>query len=203
MIEVKNVSKVLKKKTVLDRINLKINDGDFILLKGHNGCGKTMLLRLICGLISPTEGEVIYEKEYSYGVIIENPTFLLSETARYNLKYLASVNKKVKDEEIDELLKEFDLYDVRSKKVRTFSLGMKQRLALIQAIMEKPDILLLDEPFNAIDDENLEKIYAVLNSYNKNGNTIMIASHGDYRENCSFNRFITMGEGNIKSDICL
>lgn len=203
MIEVKNVSKVLKKKTVLDRINLKINDGDFILLKGHNGCGKTMLLRLICGLISPTEGEVIYEKEYSYGVIIENPTFLLSETARYNLKYLASVNKKVKDEEIDELLKEFDLYDVRSKKVRTFSLGMKQRLALIQAIMEKPDILLLDEPFNAIDDENLEKIYAVLNSYNKNGNTIMIASHGDYGGNCSFNRLITMGEGNIKSDICL
>lgn len=200
MIKIKNVNKILKKKTVLNGIDLSINEGDFILLRGHNGCGKTMLLRLICGLISPDEGSISQERELSFGVIIENPAFLLSETAKYNLKYLAAINKKVTDDEIDELLQQFGLYDVRNKKVRTFSLGMKQRLALVQAIMEKPNVLLLDEPFNAIDDSNLKMIFGLLDSYNEAGNTIIVASHGDYSSSCSFNRIITMSDGKIQSD---
>lgn len=201
MIELNNVEKVIKSKAVLKDINLTINENDYILFKGHNGCGKTMLLRLIAGLISPSSGEKYDEKEYSYGVIIENPTFLLGESALYNLKYLAEINNKISTDDILELMKKLNLYDVRNKKVRSFSLGMKQRLAIIQAIMEEPDILLLDEPFNAIDDDNLEIIYKMLNEYNESGHTIIIASHGDYSQKCKFNRIISMSDGKIKNDV--
>ncbi len=197
---IQKVSKTIKGNEVLKNINLTFGDGEFILLKGHNGCGKTMLLRMIAGLISPTEGEVLDDKEYSYGVIIENPTFLLGESAMYNLKYLASINRKVSEDEIADWLRRFGLYEVRNKRVRTFSLGMKQRLALVQAIMEQPDVLLLDEPFNAIDDENLEVIYEILNEYHKAGHTIIVASHGDYSDQCNFDRIITMSAGKIRDD---
>lgn len=197
MITVKNVYKTFKKKEVLKDINLEINKGDFILLQGHNGCGKTMLLRLLCGLITPERGSVCGIEGKRLGIIIENPSFIPGESAKDNLKFLAGINKKITDSEIDEYLKAFDLYDVRGKKVRTFSLGMKQRLALVQAVMEEPDILLLDEPFNAIDDENLNKIFRILDMYSQNGGTAVIASHGDYRDKCSFNRVVTMSEGEI------
>ena len=200
MIKLQNVEKTIKGKTVLRNINLAIHPNDFILLKGHNGCGKTMLLRLIAGLISPSAGEICNDEEYTYGVIIENPTFLLGESALYNLKYLAEINNKISKEDILDLMKKLNLYEVRNKKVRSFSLGMKQRLAIIQAIMEKPDVLLLDEPFNAIDDDNLDIIYDMLNQYSRDGHTIMIASHGDYSEHCNFTRIITMSDGSIKND---
>ena len=159
-----------------------------------------MLLRMLCGLIHADSGEISEDRENSYGVIIENPSFLPGESAIYNLKYLASINKKVNEEKIEYYLKKLNLYDVRHKKVRTFSLGMKQRLAIVQAIMEEPDILLLDEPFNAIDDENLDIIYKMLDEYKEKGKIIVIASHGDYREKCGFNRIISMNSGRITAD---
>lgn len=197
MIEIKNASKNLKKKKVLDNISLKISDGDFILLKGHNGCGKTMLLRLICGLITAEEGLVVQDKDYSYGVIIENPAFLLGETAMYNLRYLASIKKIISDIEIEKYLKIFNLYEYKDKKVRTYSLGMKQRLAIVQAMMEEPDVLLLDEPFNAIDDENLDIIFKALDEYQAKGKIVVVASHGDYSDKCAFSQIVIMNNGKI------
>lgn len=200
MIKLQGVTKVIKKKKVLDQINLEIRDGEFILLRGHNGCGKTMLLRVICGLLSPDEGTVLRDRDYRYGIIIETPAFLSAETAEYNLNYLAGFTKRIGPEQIEETLRQFGLYEDRKKKVRTFSLGMKQRLALAQAVMEDPDMLLLDEPFNAIDDENLEIIVALLNELHAAGKTILIASHGDYTKNCDFTRMITMSNGKIKEE---
>ncbi len=198
MIKIQNVSKRIKEYTVLDDVSLSIENGDFILLKGHNGSGKTMLIRLISGLITPDVGTVKRANGLSFGVIIETPNFFMSETAMYNLKYLASINKKIKEDRIVDLLKRFNLYEHRNKKVRTFSMGMKQRLALVQAMMEEPDILLLDEPFNGIDDDNLAIIYRLLNEYHREGHTVIIASHGDYQEHCKFNKIITMTAGKIK-----
>ncbi len=201
MIEIENVSKRIKKHTVLDDVSLSVESGDFILLKGHNGSGKTMLIRLISGLITPDAGMVKRANGLSFGVIIETPNFFMSETAMYNLKYLASVNKKIGEDRITELLKRFNLYRHRNKKVRTFSMGMKQRLALVQAMMEEPDVLLLDEPFNGIDDDNLAITYRLLNEYHREGHTVIIASHGDYQECCRFNRVITMSGGKITGDV--
>lgn len=196
MIEIKNVSKKIKEKEVLKNINLKLKPKEIVLLKGHNGCGKTMLLRLIAGFISPTEGEVIGNEKLKFGVIIENPSFFLQESAMYNLKYLADINKKISDFEIIKYLKKFGLYEVRNNKVKTFSLGMKQRLALCQAFMENPDVLLLDEPFNAIDDENLKEVIKLLEEFKKQNKIIVIASHGNL-ENFKVDRIIKMSDGKI------
>lgn len=196
MIEIKNVTKIIKNNTVLENINLKINDGEMMLLRGHNGCGKTMLLRLIAGFIKPTVGEVKKNESSEIGVIIENPSFFLEETAFYNLKYLADIRKKITDEEILSSMKQLGLFEYRNNKVKTFSLGMKQRLALCQAFMENPDIILLDEPFNAIDDENVKKVVNILNKLKSKGKIIVIASHGDIKE-CSFDKVIKMSNGKI------
>lgn len=196
MIEIKNVTKIIKNNTVLENINLKINDGEMMLLRGHNGCGKTMLLRLIAGFIKPTVGEVKKNESSEIGVIIENPSFFLEETAFYNLKYLADIRKKITDEEILSSMKQLGLFEYRNNKVKTFSLGMKQRLALCQAFMENPDIILLDEPFNAIDDENVKKVVNILNKLKSKGKIIVIASHGDIKE-CSFDKVIKMSNRKI------
>ena len=196
MIEIKNVTKIIKNNTVLENINLKINDGEMMLLRGHNGCGKTMLLRLIAGFIKPTVGEVKKNESSEIGVIIENPSFFLEETAFYNLKYLADIRKKITDEEILSSMKQLGLFEYRNNKVKDFSLGMKQRLALCQAFMENPDIILLDEPFNAIDDENVKKVVNILNKLKSKGKIIVIASHGDIKE-CSFDKVIKMSNGKI------
>ena len=200
MLAINNVSKTLKGKKVLKSIDLTIETGEFVLLKGHNGSGKTMLLRMLAGLIAPDEGSVEVGENTTFGVIIENPSFLLSETALYNLKFLASINRVIGEEEILHLLKRLHLYEERNKRVKTFSLGMKQRLALVQAMMEEPDVLLLDEPFNAIDDDNLEIIYEMLGDYQRSGKTVVIASHGDYRDKCPFTRVVTMSDGRIKGE---
>lgn len=197
MIEIRNVTKEINNKIVLENINLTLKEGELALLCGHNGCGKTMLLRLICGFINPTYGERIEKKEFKYGVIIETPTFFLQETAFQNLKYLASINKKIDNTEIENWLKKFNLFDYKDKKVKTFSLGMKQRLALCQAFMEDPDVLLLDEPFNAIDEENLKIVCELIEKAKSQRKIIVIASHSNIN-NLKFDKIIKMSNGRIK-----
>ena len=183
MIKIKNVTKTINNKVVLENINVNFKEGEITLLCGHNGCGKTMLLRLACGFINSTSGERLEEKEYKYGVIIETPTFFLQETAFQNLKYLASINKTIADKEIELWLKKFNLYE--------------QRLALCQAFMEDPDVLLLDEPFNAIDDENLKIVCDLIKEAKKNDKIIVIASHSNI-DNLKFDNVVRMSDGKIK-----
>jgi len=177
MIKLDQVSKIIRGNAVLSDINLEFSKGEVVLLHGHNGSGKTMLLRLLCDLIKPTSGEISKPSDLRFGVIIENPTFFPNETAFYNLKYLASINKVIEEAEIENWLKIFNLYDKKDLNVRKFSLGMRQRLALCQAFMENPDVILLDEPFNGVDDENLKAIYEVIENSKKKGKLVVIASH--------------------------
>ena len=199
MIKTNQVSKSIKDKVVLKDINIELSKGEFIMLHGHNGSGKTMLLRLICQLIKPTTGTICYEGNPRFGVIIENPTFFQNETAFYNLKYLASINKIIIDKDIHHWLKIFNLYDVKDKKVKSFSLGMRQRLALIQAFMENPEVLLLDEPFNGVDDDNLKKIYDVLSKEKEQGKLIILASHVKIPIPELVTKEIGLSDGEIKS----
>lgn len=198
MIKIKEVSKKIRDKEILKNINVEFNEGKMYLLKGHNGCGKTMLLRMICGLIKPTIGTVEYDKEYTYGVLIENPTFMEAETGYYNLKYLASIQNKIGTSKIDEMLKEFNLYDVRNKKVRSYSLGMKQRLGIVQAFMEEQDVILLDEPFNALDEENFNIVFEYIKKERKKGKIIVIAAHSlEQKKIDEFDEIIQMNDGSI------
>lgn len=198
MLKADKITKVLKGNEVLSNISYTFENGKIYLLTGHNGCGKTMLLRAICGLITPDSGEIICDKKCNFGVVIETPKFMENETGYFNLCYLASIRNIINKDTIKENIKLFDLDNVKNKKVKTYSLGMKQRLGLCQAVMEDPDIILLDEPFNAIDEENLNRIYEILNGFRDKNKIIIIASHGIVdRNKLMIDETIVMDKGKI------
>lgn len=198
MLKVDKITKVLKGNEVLSNISYTFENGKIYLLTGHNGCGKTMLLRALCGLITPDSGEIICDKKCNFGVVIETPKFMENETGYFNLCYLASIRNTINKDTIKENIKLFDLDNVKNKKVKTYSLGMKQRLGLCQAVMENPDIILLDEPFNAIDEENLNRIYEILNEFREKNKIIIIASHGIVdRNKLMIDETIVMDKGKI------
>lgn len=179
MIELVDVSKNLRKNVVLSQVSCRFERGKIYLLTGHNGSGKTMLLRVLCGLLTPNSGEVKRERSFSFGVIIERPVFMENETAFFNLKFLAGIKNTIGSGQIMEVLRKVNLFDQAKVKVKKYSLGMKQRLAVAQAIMEEPDILLLDEPFNALDEENYYRIIELLQEeIEKKDKLIVIATHG-------------------------
>lgn len=188
MVETINASKTLKGKPILTNISFKPEKGKMYGLEGHNGSGKTMLLRLLCDLLKPTTGTVNIDKGTTFGVMIENPGFMFSETAYNNLKYLADINKKIGKKEIDEVLEKVGLSDSAKIKTKKFSLGMLQKLGIAQAIMENPDILLLDEPFNALDDESCKKVKEIFKEQRDRGAAVVIVSHelSYIREECDF-----------------
>lgn len=196
MITLNSVSKTLKNKEPLRDITLTFEEGRPTLLQGHNGSGKTMLLRLLAGLISPSSGTIVREREYSYGVIIETPSFFEQESVEYNLSYLAGINKKIGDEEIFAMLDKLNLTANKKDKVKTLSLGMRQRLAICQAFMEDPDVLLLDEPFNGIDDANLPAVVDLINGASDEGKIVCLASHGEVT-GVRVSRRVRMSDGQI------
>ena len=198
MIDIKNLTKTLKGRNVLSEINLQFEDGNTYLITGQNGSGKTMLLRAICGLIRPTSGSIEFDRPCSFGVIIENPSFIENETALFNMEYLASIRDIIDRSTIENVLEKVNLLQFKKQKVKRFSLGMKQRLGICQAIMEDPDVLLLDEPFNAIDKENLTQIYNLLNGLREKGKLIIIASHGQVNfSELTIDAEIVMADGRI------
>ena len=186
VIKLTNVSKVIKKAKVLDNVNLELTSGKVYGLKGKNGSGKTMLMRVICGLISATEGTVeidgkILGKDMTFpdsvGVLIENPAFIGNYTGFKNLKVLASIQNRVDDEHIREVIHQVGLDPDDKRTYRKYSLGMKQKLGIAQAIMEGQDILILDEPFNALDYKTYEDVKAIIRMLKAEGKTIFLTSH--------------------------
>lgn len=181
-----NLSKVIKKQPILKNINLSLDKGKIYGFRGKNGSGKTMLFRALCGLILPSEGTVSVEgtvlgKEISFppsvGVLIEYPGFLSGYTGFKNLKLLAGLNNLIDDNRIKESIRIVGLDPEDKRKYRKYSLGMKQRLGIAQAIMEEPDLLILDEPTNALDSDGVEEFKALLLDLKANNTCILIASH--------------------------
>ncbi len=195
MVKIKNASKKIKGKMILENITFQTEPGKMYGIEGPNGSGKTMFLRLCCDLIRPSSGEVVIDKETTFGVLIETPGFMFQETAYANLKYLADIRKKIGKPEINEILEKVGLVDSSNIKVKKFSLGMLQKLGIAQAIMENPDVLLLDEPFNALDETSCETVKQLLLEQKKRGASIVVVSHAlDYvREYCDSTYKITNG----------
>lgn len=181
-----HLCKKIKGNTILDDICFTFHNSMIYGLYGRNGSGKTMLLRAIAGLIFPTEGQIsidqkVLHKEISFppsvGVIIENTNLLPQYDGFTNLKILSKFKKVATDDDIINAIKAVGLDPHSKAKVKTYSLGMRQRLAIAQAIFEKPELLLLDEPTNALDEESIEIIRELLLKFKENGTTIIIASH--------------------------
>ena len=208
VIKLTNVSKVIKKAKVLDNVNLELTSGKVYGLKGKNGSGKTMLMRVICGLISATEGTVeidgkILGKDMTFpdsvGVLIENPAFIGNYTGFKNLKILASIQNRINDEEIKEAIRKVGLDPDDTRTFKKYSLGMKQRLGIAAAIMEKPDIVILDEPFNALDEAGAGLIKGILDELKANGSLIIIACHDTEELNYLSDEIYEIYEGQIVS----
>ncbi len=183
---VENVTKVFGSQEVLKTVCVQFEMGKIYGIVGRNGSGKTVLLKCICGLLCPQAGTVtvggkVVGKDVDYpeniGFIIETPGFLPRYTGLKNLKYLASVRGKVQEDEIRKYMELVGLNPDDKKHVGNYSLGMKQRLGIAQAFMENPDILILDEPMNALDNNGVEEMRSVLLKMKKQGKLIIIASH--------------------------
>lgn len=180
------VTKVIGHNTVIDHINCTMQTGSITGLKGINGSGKTMMMRLIAGLIYPTEGRVIVEgkvvgKEIGFppslGLMLENPAFLDAYSGYENLKLLAGINHKISDSGIRKALSRVDLLENKDKKYRKYSLGMKQRLGIAAAIMEDPALLLLDEPTNSLDESGVELVKQIVREERDRGATVVLSCH--------------------------
>ena len=181
-----NVTKVFGEQDALKNVSAKFGMGKIYGIVGRNGSGKTVLLKCICGLLHPTAGTVtvngkIVGKDVDYpeniGFIIETPGFLPRYSGLKNLKYLAAIRGRVKEGEIRKYMGLAGLNPDDKKRVGNYSLGMKQRLGIAQALMENPDTLILDEPMNALDSTGVEDIRMVLLKMKENGKLIIIASH--------------------------
>lgn len=179
-------TKIIKNKMILDHIQLSLEKGKIYGLYGRNGSGKTMVLRAIAGFIHASSGQVIVDNKIIHkdidfpentGVIIENLVLDPNMSAFSNLKRLSMIQKKATDKDIKKAIEKVGLDPTNQSKVKTYSLGMKQKLNIAQAIFENQELLLLDEPTNALDKQSVENIYQLFIDLKKEGKTIIIASH--------------------------
>ncbi len=185
-VEIKDVTKQFKNKIVIDKVSLELPSAQIHGLIGRNGSGKTVLMKMIIGFMNPDSGIIrvfgdAIGKDTDFakntGVIIETPGFLPFESGFSNLKYLASIRGIISDEEIKRAISSVGLNPNDRKHVGKYSLGMRQRLGLAQAIMENPDLLILDEPMNGLDKDGVSDMRKYLLGLKSQGKTIIIASH--------------------------
>lgn len=185
-VEVLNLSKKIKNNIILQNINITFNDGKIYGLIGKNGSGKSVFLKVLCGFYDPTEGKILANgiditKSSIFlpetRALIEKPNFLPDLSGFENLLLLANIQKKISVEDIENTLKEVNLFQEKDKKYSTYSLGMKQKLAIAQVLMENTKIMIFDEPFNGIESETVEKIRKKLKELKKQGKIIILTSH--------------------------
>jgi ABC-2 type transport system ATP-binding protein len=185
-IEIENLTKTIKGVVILKDISVRFEGGKIYGLRGKNGSGKTMLMRAICGLIRPTNGTININNQFlakdisfppSVGVLIENPAFLSKYTGYGNLKILASIQNIITDSEIRQAISDVGLDPDDKRTYRKYSLGMKQRLGIACALMEHPDIVLLDEPINALDENGVLLIRKLLLKAKDRGAIVIVACH--------------------------
>lgn len=185
IVEIIGVSKQISGENVLDNISIAFERGKVYGIVGKNGSGKSMFFKSICGLVNISQGkirvfgEVINNCKFpkDTGIIIENPGFLPNYSAFRNLKYLANIRNIINDEDIKNVINLVGLDANDNRPLRKYSLGMKQRLGIAQAIMEKPKLLILDEPMNALDEQGVKLTRNIILDLKKNGTTVLLTSH--------------------------
>ena len=206
---IKNYTKIIRKVTVLDQINLTLTGGKIYGLRGKNGSGKTMLMRAITGLIRPTAGYVAVDGKkigkdidfpQSVGALIENPSFIEEYSAMDNLKVLAKLSGGIPEEDIRSILERVGLNAQESKPFGRFSLGMKQKLGIAAAVMGKPQLIILDEPINALDEYTVERIKGLLLELRNEERIILVACHDREELNYLSDVIIHIQEGRIVND---
>ncbi len=206
-IKIRNATKIIRKAVILKDIQLELESGMIYGLQGPNGGGKTMLMRLIAGLIRPNRGTVFVDgkelgKEIDFppsvGLLIENPGFLPNYTGLKNLELLAQLQNRADVEQIRQTLTEVGLNPDDPRKYRKYSLGMKQRLGIASALMEKPDLILLDEPTNALDEQGVEQICDLIRRERDRGALIIMSCHDAKILESLADQIITVVDGDAR-----
>lgn len=208
-IELKNVSKKIKGIDILDDVSLRMESGKIYGFRGKNGSGKTMLMRAIAGLIKVTgtvdiNGSILGKDEMfppSIGILIENPSFVAEYTGLKNLEMLACIKNKIEIEDIRHAMEQVGLDPDDKRTYKKYSLGMKQKLGIAAAFMEKPDIIILDEPINALDEAGAKQVHEILEEQKKRGALIIIACHDKEELEMLSDEIIEIYEGRIVNKI--
>lgn len=210
IIKTKNATKMINGTLILDSVNIELESGKIYGLQGPNGSGKTMLMRLLCGLIRPTSGAVYIDEKRlgqhmdfpeSLGLLIETPAFLPNYTGLKNLELLASIQKKVSVEQIRKAISDVGLDPDDKRKYRKYSLGMKQRLGIAAAIMEQPDLIFFDEPTNALDNKGIIKICSLIKRERDRGALIVMACHDASILEAMSDQIYTISEGKVEKKV--
>ena len=203
-IKVKDVCKCFGKTQVLNHVNMECNQGEITGIIGRNGAGKTVLFKIICGLLSLDSGEIVIngtkrEKQAdvlpSVGIIIEEPAFFKNYSGIKNLEYLYMINNKNNRPYLESIMDKVGLDPKSKKHVGKYSMGMRQRLAIAQSIMEEPDFLVLDEPFNGLDNHGVDEMRELFLELKKRGKVILIASHNSEDINILCDNVYSMESG--------
>lgn len=209
-IRVSNATKYIRGTKILDGVSIDLAGGNIYGLQGPNGSGKTMLMRLISGLIRPSSGDVFidgiklgddFDFPTSMGLLIENPAFLPNYTGLKNLELLAGIKGKIDLEQIRKTLVDVGLNPDDKRKYRKYSLGMKQRLGIAAAIMEKPDLILMDEPTNALDDEGVDQICELLRRERDRGALVILSCHNATTLEMMSDVIFSVSEGKVKRKV--
>ena len=210
IIRTENATKSIRGALILDNVNVEFESGKIYGLQGPNGSGKTMLMRLVGGLIQPSSGEVFidgkklgqsFDFPTSMGLLIENPAFLPNYTGLKNLELLAGIKDNVDLEQLRQTIRDVGLNPDDKRKYRKYSLGMKQRLGIAAAIMEKPELILMDEPTNALDDTGVEQICQLLQRERDRGALILMACHDAAILEKMADEIYTIYEGKVERNI--
>lgn len=210
-VHVRNVTKTIKGVKVLDDISIDIPSGSVTGLRGINGSGKTMLMRAVCGLIGLDDGSIEVDGKRvgvdvdsppSVGLLIENPGFIDGFSGFDNLWLLAQLTGRIGSREVESALELVGLKSARDKAYRTYSLGMKQRLGIAAAIMESPDLVVLDEPTNALDESGVALIQDIVHAQADRGAAVLVASHDAVVLSALADRIYELYEGRIKGEVC-
>lgn len=211
-----SVGKQFRDKKVLQDISLECKKGEIVGIVGHNGCGKTVLFKCVCGLLRPTSGTIQLDDKVlgkdvdmlpSCGVIIEEPAFIGRYSAMKNLRLLYMINQKKNENKLREVLTTVGLDPDSRKRVSKYSLGMRQRLAIAQAIMEDPEVLVLDEPMNGLDHNGVAQMRELFLKLKEEGKIILMASHNKEDIEVLCDVVVSMENGRIidcnrKSESC-
>ena len=191
MLKIENLNKKFRNNIIFDNVNLEFKKGDLVHLYGINGSGKSTLFKMIAGIIDPDKGKIEIENNKRVGAVIENPGFIENETILYNLKYLFSLlnkyDKKV-EKSLEKLCEEFNLNLYNKEKIKNYSVGMRQKVSIIQAIMEDQDIILLDEPTRGLDQDAVKQFFNIMKNYAKKKDKIIIIASHDLMDKLAYNR---------------
>ena len=186
MISVEHVSLTIGTAQILRDVSARFEEGQIHGIVGRNGSGKTMLMKCICGFIRPDSGKILVDGKQvgrdvdfppDLGLLIETPGFVPYYSGLKNLELLAAINRRVSKERLNACMEQIGLGDAKNKRVSKYSMGMRQRLGIAQAIMENPRLLILDEPLNGLDEQGVEDIRALLLELKSQGKTILLSSH--------------------------